>query len=270
MRSRAWEVVVYGPIVLCLVLIAEGALVLLGPSMGGSLGMVHSALRDAFAQDSAVYADPVGPILLVGAQRSTQGVPLPSEEDTEVPELVSLPADISPTARGTCAAVQFEASLGIERNYVSFGRFNVINDTDPYGRRDPLTQWKLLQFGGFPIGTEVLEPTYAASIPVNQTVNLLISDPYTQEMLFSAKWKVESIEVRGRYASINAALSPNLSGLGVNNVIESPTLESFARDGRGVLVIRFEHTGDIAPALKSGEPVYVGVTGTMMPWYCAR
>lgn len=268
MKSRAWEWVVYGPIVLSLVVAAEGVLILVAPLVGGSLGMVHQALRDAFAGDQAVYEDVAEPAVLVSAEIAPQSW-FSSERD-EWPGMVPLPADTNALEVGTCASVQFEASVSIERDYVSFGRFNVVVDTSPFGRRDTVTQWKLLQFGGFPIRAEAIEPVHTTTIPVNQAVNLLISDPYTEEMLFSAKWKIESIEVNGRRGSINASLAPNLSGLGVNNVIDSPTLESFSRDGQGVLVIEFEHTTDIAPALQAGEPIYAAVTGTMMPLYCAQ
>ena len=267
MKSRAWEWVVYGPIVLSLVVATEGMLILLAPVIGGPLGMVHQALRDAFAGDQAVYEDVAEPAVLVSAGTAQS---LFSTEADGGLEMAPLPADTDSLETGSCAAVHFEASLGIERDYVSFGRFNVVVDTSPFGRRDTVTQWKLLQFGGFPIRVEAVELVHTTTIPVNQAVNLLISDPYTEEMLFSAKWKIASIEVNGRRGSINASLEPNLSGLGVNNVIDSPTLESFSRDGQGVLVIEFAHTTDIAPALQAGEPIYAAVTGTMMPLYCAR
>jgi hypothetical protein len=268
MKSRLWELVIYSPIVLSLVVAAEGVLVLVAPSVGGPLGETYDALRDAFANDSAAYEDAAVPAILLPAQSATEA--LPSDEAADSAGLIRLPADADALRPESCAAVHFVASVGIERNYVSFGRFNVVVDTSPFGRYDPVTQWKLLQFGGFPIRTETVEPVHTVSIPVNQAVNLLISDPYTEEMLFSAKWKIESIEVSGRRGSINSSLVPNLSGLGVNNAIDSPALESFSRDGQGVLVMYFEHTADLAPALRAGEPVYAAVTGTMMPLYCAQ
>lgn len=267
MKSRAWEWIVYGPIVLSLVVAAEGVLILIAPLIGGPLGMIHQALRDAFGGDQAVYEDVAEPAVLASAGTVPS---LFSNDAGDWSAMALLPADTDVLEIGACAAVHFEASVGIERNYVSFGRFNMIVDTSPFGRRDTVTQWKLLQFGGFPIRPEVIEPEHTTTIPVNQAVNLLISDPYTEEMLFSAKWKIESIEVNGRRGSINASLEPNLSGLGVNNVIDSPTLESFSRDGQGVLVIEFEHTTDIAPALQAGEPIYAAVMGSMMPLYCAK
>ena len=118
------------------------------------------------------------------------------------------------------------------------------------------------------IDTEGFGADRAASIPVNETKNLLVSDPFSGELLFSAKWRVEAIEARGRYGSINAGLATNLSALGVNNAIDSPTLNSFAEASEGVLVMRFESDRDIAPALRAGEPVYGAVTGTMYPGHC--
>jgi hypothetical protein len=266
--DRIRDLVVFGPIILLLVLIGMGVLILLAPSAGGTFADVHSALRDRFAGDERVYADPALPAILAGAQGSPHPPQLPSEEETVLPALPALPAPPTSTIGVPCASLHFEASMGIEGRYLSFGRFNVVSDTDPYGRRDVLTSWKLLQFGGFFVSTEALRDAWSASIPVNQTVNLLISDPYTEEMLFSAKWRVEAIEVRGRYASINAELGANLDSIGINNVIDSPTLESFAEGSRGVLVMRFAHTEDIAPALAAGEPVYAPVSGMMYPEHC--
>ena len=266
--DRIKDLVVFGPIVMLLVLIAMGALILLAPSAGGTFGDMHSALRDRFAGDDLVYADLASPVALAGAQGSPQPPRLPSEKETALPALLALPAPPTSTLGVPCAALYFEASMGIESSYLSFGRFNVVSDTDPYGRRDVLTSWKLLQFGGFSLSTEALARAWSASIPVHETVNLLISDPFTQEMLFSAKWRIDAIEVRGQYASINAELGVNLDSIGVNNAIDSPTLDSFAEGSRGVLVMRFEHTEDIAPALAAGEPVYAPVMGTMYPEHC--
>ena len=266
--DRIKDLVVFGPIMLLLVLIGMGVLILVAPYVGGTFGDVHSALRDRFAGDDLVYADQASPVVLAGAQGSPQPPRLPSEKETALPALLAFPAPPTSTLGVRCAALHFEASMGIEGNYLSFGRFNVVSDTDPYGRRDTLTSWKLLQLGGFSLSTKALGKEWSASIPVIETVNLLISDPFTQEMLFSAKWRIDAIEVRGRYASINAELGVNLDSIGVNNAIDSPTLDSFAEGSRGVLVMRFEHTEDIAPALAAGEPVYAPVMGTMYPEHC--
>jgi hypothetical protein len=269
MKERAWELMTYGPILLALILLAEGTLILVGPLTGGPLGVIHDTLRDVYADDDRVAVDPVQPAILVDTLPPSSLLQLPADGETAA----GIPAGpSSPLALATstsCAALRFEASVGInEEGYVSFGRFNMVSDTDPHGHADPLTQWKLLQFGGFPIRMDAVDAEPATTIPVNHTVNLLISDPYTQDMLLSAKWEIKAIEVRGRYASINAALERNLSGVGTNNTIDSPTLESFSRDGRAALTMGFAHTGDIAPALKAGEPVYAAVTGTLYPAFC--
>ena len=271
MRERAWGLTTYGPIVLALILLAEGTLILLGPLTGGPLGDVHDALRDVYAHDDRVVVDPVQPAILVDTLPPSSPLQLPADDDTVASVPVGPSALLTSTTSVSCAALRFEASLGIdEQGYVSFGRFNMVSDTDPHGRSDPLTQWKLLRFGGFPIRMEAIDAVPAVTIPVNQTVNLLISDPYTEDMLLSAKWEIKEIEVRGRYASINAALERNLSAVGTNNAIDSPTLESFSRDGRATLTMGFAHTADIAPALKAGEPVYAAVTGTLYPAFCLQ
>jgi hypothetical protein len=258
---------VYGPIVFSLILIAEGALILIGPLVGGPIGYLSSAMRDVYADDDRLSVDPVEPVALVGAEPSMLKLNDVAEGGTTV-ELPVEPIDLSADER--CTVLHYEASLGIDKGYVSFGRFNVVSDTDPYGQSDSLTQWKLLQFGGFPIKLEAVDRADAVSIPVKKTVNLLISDPYSEEMLFSAKWQIDTIEVRGRHVSINADLATNLSGIGVNNAIDSPTLESFARDGRGVLVMGFSHSADVVSRLQAGQPVYAPVSGVMYPAACQR
>jgi hypothetical protein len=266
MRDQGREFLTYVQILILLVIIGTGALVLLGSRVGGLVGELYGSLRDVFAGDDRITVDAQAPAALVAGPAPP--VRLPSVEDTVVVPLPAFPAAAVPQEEVPCAAFHFEASLGIEGGYLSFGRFNVVTDTDPYGRRDSLTIWKLLQFNGFRINADTFEAHRAVTIPVNETVNMLVSDPFTKELLFSARWLVSTVEVRGHHGSINAALEANLSSFGVNNAIDSSTLDSFAEDSEGVLVMRFVSDRDIAPALKAGEPVYGEVTGTMYPAHC--
>ena len=271
MRDDPWELLPYGPIVLALLLIVLGALIGLGPQIGGGPAQLHQALRDVVAGDEHPVADPMRPASIA---KSLLATPLPAAPGTGVQvvgapavALSPLPVAITDT---TCVALHFEASLSVVGDHVSFGRFNVIGQAAPYGKRDPVTQWKLLQFGGFPISREPDAAAEGVVFPVGQTVNLLISDPYSQEMLFSAKWAVQGIEVHGRWASINAALETNLSEMGVNNVIGSPTLERLGRDDEGVLVMGFTHSADVGTTLRGGSPLYAPVRGTIYPASCMR
>jgi hypothetical protein len=270
MTERSREFLVYIQVLLLLCIIGAGAAVLIGQRVGGPLGSLYLSLRDMLARDDRVTADELSPADLPGTGSTTLPVRLPSSADTKIAPMLVLPEPPDPTPGVPCASFHFEASLGIDRGYLSFGRFNVVTGTDPYGRSDPLTIWKLLQFNGFRVNAEGVEAGRAASIPVNETVNLLVSDPFSEELLFSAKWRVDTVEARGRYGSINAGLATNLSAFGVNNAIDSPTLDSFAEASEGVLVMRFESDRDIAPALRAGEPVYGPVTGTMYPEHCIR
>jgi hypothetical protein len=271
MRDDPWEVLPYVSIALALLLIALGALVALGPQIGGGLASLHQALRDAIAGEELPVSDPMRPAQIV---RSTLATPPAAPQVGgarvgEAPTVTLSPLPV-PITNTTCTALQFEASLSIVDGYVSFGRFNVVSHAEPYGERDPVTQWKLLQFGGFAITGEMEVTPDAVVFPVGQTVNLLLSDPYSKEMLFSAKWKVESIEVHGQRASINAALVPNLSEIGVNNAVDSPTLARLSQDDRGVLVMGLTHTADVATTLRAGSPLYAPVEGAIYPASCAR
>ena len=265
MRDDPWELLPYALLVVAVLLIALGAMIGLGPQIGGGLADVHQALRDTLLREDRPVQDPMRPAPIV---KSSIVTPSPAPVVGAPSVMVSpLPVPITDT---TCVALYFEASLAIVEGTVSFGRFNVISQTEPYGKDDPLTQWKLLQFGGFSISDQAEMVDGTVSFPVGQTVNLLLSDPYSKEMLFSARWTVEAIEARGREASINAALAPNLSGIGVNNAIDSPTLARLSRDDRGVLVLGLTHTTDVAATLREGSPIYAPVEGAIYPASCLR
>jgi hypothetical protein len=270
MSERGWELLVYGPIVLSLLLIGAGALVLLGPLAGGPLGDLHRYLGDMLAGDDRVRFDATTPVVLAREERPAVALVLSSIGGSTAPLVPVLPAHAEAVPPETCGVIHFQGSLGIERGYLSFSRFNMVTDTDPYGQRDPLTVWKLIQFGGFSLGEVGAGTGHAVAVPVDQEVNLLISDPFSEEMLLSAKWQIGAIEVRGRYVSINAALATNLTAIGVNNAIDSPVLDCFARDSEGILVMHWVHSVDVAPAIAAGEPVYAAVTGMMYPEHCLR
>jgi hypothetical protein len=266
MRDDPWELLPYASIAIALLLIALGMLIALGPQFGGGLASLHQALRDALAGEELPVADPMRPIQIV---RSTRATPPAAPQVGGAPSVTLSPLPV-PITTTTCTALQFQASLSIVDGYVSFGRFNVVSHAEPYGKRDPVTQWKLLQFGGFAIPGDIEVTPDAVVFPVGQTVNLLLSDPYSKEMLYSAKWTVEAIETHGQWASINAALAPNLSEIGVNNAIDSPTLARLSQEDRGVLVMGFAHSADVATTLRGGSPLYAPVQGAIYPASCAR
>jgi hypothetical protein len=269
MNERIDQLLIYAPIVLMLVLIGMSILIWSGPSVGGGLGVLHGALGDMLTGDDRAIVDSVAPADLAAAFAAMPPLEPPLESESVGAAPISLPVSPNPDPGTGCAAAHFETSIGIESGYVSFGRFSLVTDTDPYGKDDPLTAWKLLQFGGFPLDLEGLTPE-STVIPVGQVVNLLISDPYSQEMLFSARWHVDAIVVQGRFANINAALGTNLDGFGIDNVVESPTLDHLSSAGEGVLVMGFEHSEDIAAALQAGRPVYANVKGTLYPANCLQ
>jgi hypothetical protein len=110
---------------------------------------------------------------------------------------------------------------------------------------------------------------------MSQTVNMLITDPFSEEMLFSAQWQVDAIVARGSRASINPQLAANLGDLRVNNAIESGTLASIGeRIGdpgtAGVLVVGFQWPEDVAVALRGDKPVHAPMKGTVYLESCLR
>jgi hypothetical protein len=271
MRDDPWELLPYASIAMALLLIALGTLIALGPQLGGGLASLHQALRNALAGEELPVADPMRPVQIVKSTRATPSADARFADARVggVPSVTLSPLPV-PITNTTCTVMQFRASLSIVDGHVSFGRFNVVSHAEPYGKRDPVTQWKLLQFGGFAIPGDIEVTPDAMVFPVGQTVNLLLSDPYSKEMLFSAKWTVEAIETHGPWASINAALAPNLSEIGVNNAIDSPTLARLSQEDRGVLVMGFAHSADVATTLRGGSPLYAPVEGAIYPASCAR
>jgi hypothetical protein len=175
------------------------------------------------------------------------------------------------TAGGeSCAAFGFEGAIHVQGARFASGSFTSVSHTEPYGKSDPLASWKLLQFEAFPLSPAEEEKGQLRAVPVNQAVNLSILDPFSKEILLSARWLVKEILVHGRTGSINAGLDTNLSDVRVNNSIESPTLAAFAGQMNGVLVLRFEHTRDVMSALQGEGVLYAPVTGTVHTEECIR
>ena len=270
MNERGQGTLWFAPIIVLAVLIIIGALIAVGPSLGGMPGEVHRALHDLLTGDDRAIVDKTVPLSTSGTYATTS-IPVPASVPT-IPLMIALPLAPTPTPGTPCAAFSFAGALSIQGGRVSFGRFNVVSSTDPYGQNDPLASWKLIQFGGFLVDREGIGAgrSLSATIPVDQTVNMLIADPFSGEMLFSARCKIEEIDVWGSSASINSRLEANLSEIRVNNAIGSDTLACFAGQVRGVLVMHFECAQDVMPALRRGEPIYAPMSGTVHAERCIR
>jgi hypothetical protein len=270
--ERDQDVLWFAPISVLLFVIAATILVALGPSLGGVLGDAHGALRGLLAgEDQPIADNTISFMVPRGQDVSVPVLPIPT-----IPSLLSLSPTPTPTLSVPCAWFAFQGALDVRDGHVSFGRFNLVADTAPYGRRDPLVAWKLIQFDSIEIDLQGAQPALAANaakpveIPVGQTVGILISDPFTKESLLSARWHITSVEVLGDSASINAGLEANLSDIRVNNAIESPTLACLATAEAGVLTLQWEYGRDVALALAEKEPLYAAMSGTVHAAHCLR
>jgi hypothetical protein len=272
--ERGQGVPAYVPIGLLGFLIVFGVLISGGTSWGSTFGQVRAALREWIVGNDTIVADAATP-QPVSWTRAASPIPAPATVPT-IPLTISWPATPVPAPGLACAAFHLSGAIHIEDGRVAFGRFNLVSDTDPYGQDDPLAAWKLIQFDSLELDLEQanagrsIGSSTVVTIPVDQTVNMLISDPFTQEMLFSAQWHVDEIAVQGQSASINAQLETNLSDIRTNNAVHSGTLAAFAGGTTGVLVMRFEHTEDILPVLKAGQPLYAPLSGTVHPRRCLQ
>jgi len=274
MKERGQEVLWFAPVAMLAILIGTALLVAGGPRIGGAPAEVHDALRELLVGDHQPLADGLAPATLTETL-AVASIPLPTAVPT-IPLMAILPSTQTLTSKVPCTAFRFGGAASIQEGRVSFGRFNLVTGTDPYGKSDPLAAWKLVQFASFPLsipGNTAGSPVKASpviTVPVNQAVDMVITDPFTQEMLFSARWQIEQIEVVGHSASINARLKTNLSDIRVNNAIQSETLAAFAMETTGVLVMRLESVDDIASALEQGQPLYASMSGFVNMDRCLR
>jgi hypothetical protein len=254
-------------------LITSALLVAAGSSLGGVFAIAHTSLHDLFTRADCPPGD----------RTSQTIVHLPTESILEdKPVLLAVPT-ISSTITWTgqpalipgapCAAFHFQGTAHIQGNRLSFGRLNLVRNTSPYGIGDPLA-WKLFQLESLTFSAEhatsnVPGIPLTATLPVQQAVGVLITDPFTQVPLLSARWQVNTIRVFGNRAGINAALEPNLSEIRINNAIESDTLASFAIDTAdtadpvGILAIQFYCTEDIVSEIEANHPLVMMMNGTV-------
>jgi hypothetical protein len=274
MKERGQEVLWFAPLAILAILIGTGLLVAGGPGLGGAPAEVHLALRELLAGDERPRADRLASAPLMGTLALTS-IPLPTTVPT-VPLMAIVPSTQTLPSEATCAAFWFNGAANVQEGRVSFGRFNLVAETDPYGKDDPLASWKLVQFASFPLGIPAgkagspVQASPVLTIPVDQVVNMSIMDPYTEEILFSARWRVDEIEVVGNSASINARLGTNLSDVRVNTTSESQTLAAFAAETTGVLVMRLESVEDISSAFEQGLPLYASMSGFVNMDRCLR
>jgi len=274
MNERGQEVLWFAPVVMLAILAGAALLIAGGPRIGGAPADVHYALRDLLAGDGQPIADKLASAPLTVTLAVTS-IPLPGVVPT-VPMIAILAPTPVLTSEVPCVAFRFAGAASIQEGRVSFGRLNLVTDTDPQGKSDPLASWKLMQFASFSLSIPAgkaggsVRSSPVITIPISQTVDMVITDPFTEEMLFSARWQVQQIELVGHNASINASLRINRKDIRVNNVIESPTLAALTTIPAGVLVMRLKFTEDIAPALGRAEPVYALMSGTVSADRCLR
>ena len=274
MKERGQEVLWFAPLAILVILIGTGLLVAGGPRIGGAPAAVHAALRELLVGDEWPLADSLASASLTGTLASTS-ILLPTAVPT-IPLMAIVPTTQTLPSEAACAAFWFSGAANVQEGRVSFGRFNLVTDTDPYGTSDPLASWKLVQLASFPLAIPAgkagspIKASPVLTIPVDQAVNMAITDPFTEEVLFSARWQVEQIEVVGNSASINARLSTNLSDIRVNTAFESETLAAFATETTGVLVMRLELAEDIVAALDQGQPFYASMSGFVNMDRCLR
>ena len=268
MDQRGQGIPAYASLLLLVALIGLGVLIAAGPSLGGAPMEVYDALRGMMVGDEEVLVDETVPAAIskgAAAPSGRQLDPIPPAEPVFIVPLLPLWEKGAP-----CASFGFTGAIHIQDGRFAFNPFTVVSYTEPYGESDPLTSWKLIQFEVFALDAEDVDERSAAIIPVNQAVNLSIVDPFSREVLLSARWSITEIQAHGRTGSINASLATNLSDIRVNNSIESETLACFGRDTNGVLVLRFEHTQNVAAALRGAAPLYTPVSGVVYAERCLR
>ncbi len=245
----------YAPMGLLAILLSCTLLVLHGRSSEGMWGEVYDSLRGRLAGEDHPALDRVTPQPPIRHSRPVVLTPPPTAA------LLPLFTPPSITATVPCPSFHFRGTFVVKDGYASFGSFNTVTNTDPYGEDDPLASWKLVQCERFPLSLAGEEKGGVLDIPVNREVNLVIVDPFTREPLLAARWHVASVGIRGRAIEINAGLEENLAQVRVNNAIDSPTLAAFTTSTAGVLVLTAGHETEVLRAIRLGEPVYAPMSG---------
>jgi hypothetical protein len=257
----------YASLLLLVALIGVGALIALGPSLGGAPMEVHSALRGMTVGDEKAPVDDTVPAVLAARAAPPSGRQLPPVEPVEPIFDVPLPL----REQGSpCASFGFSGAVHIQDGRFAFNPFTVVSHAEPYGDGDPLTSWKLIRFEVFALDADDVAAGAATSFPVDQAVNLSIVDPFSSEVLLSARWSISDVHTLGQTASINVDLATNLSEIRIRNSIASETLAAFRRDTNGVLVLHLSHSEDVATALQGTAPLYAPVSGTVYAERCLR
>ena len=268
MDERGQGIPEYASLLLLVALIGFGALIAVGPSLGGAPMEVRAALRGMIVGDDKAPVDDTVP-----ADLSMRAVPpsgrqlspvLPAKPIFVV-ALLPLRVEGAP-----CASFAFTGAVHIQDGRFAFNPFTVVSHTEPYGESDPLASWKLVQFEVFALDVGDMPTEVASTVTVSQAVNLAILDPFSREVLLSAHLFIAEIDVQGRTASINAGLQTNLSDIRVNNAIASDTLAAFGMDTNGVLVLRLGHTQNVGTALRGAAPLYAPVSGVVYAERCLR
>lgn len=253
----------YLPFVFFIVLIASALLIANGPSLGGPFAVAYDSLRAMLTTADESPPDPV----VAGAEplRPLYGVEVKAPAPT-APAPMTVPVRIPgqpPTVKETCVALHFAGALSIQDGRISFGRFTSVQNTYPFGPGDPLAHWKLIQFESLPFTLD------RDGLKVDKAVTMLLSDPFTQTPLLSARWQVDRIAVRGQDAGINAELRPNLSDIRIDNAVDSSALAQFESD-TGILTMHIEHSQDILAQIAAGKPVFAQMQGTVYARRCLR
>lgn len=258
---------VYLPFVFFIVLIAGALLIAAGPSLGEPFLTAHDSLRAMFTTvdespvdgvvAAAVGGDaPLPSLYTVGQRLAAPARPAPMTIPVRIP-------GVPPALDETCAALHFAGAVGIQDGRISFGRFTPIQTAYPFAAQDPLISWKLLQFESLPF---TLDPT---GLKVDKAVNLLLSDPFTQTPLLSARWQIDQIVVQGKHAGINAALRVNLSDIRIDNAINSPALAQLKSE-TGILTMHIEYSQDLRTQIEAGAPIFASMQGTLYASSCLR
>ncbi len=257
------SILFYLPFVFFIILIGGALAIANGPSLGGPFEVAYDSLRAMWTTADESPADPVvasaaplRPLYMAGQQMPSLTAPAPITVPVRI-------AGFPPILDDECIAIHWAGALTIQDGRISFGRFTPIQNTYPFGVDDPLTSWKLLQFESLPFTLD------KNGLKVDKAVNILLSDPFTQTPLLSARWQVDEIAVRGQHAGINVMLRPNLSDIRVDNAINSAALAQFKSD-TGILTMHIEHSEDILAQIAAGKPVFARMHGTLYAKRCLR
>jgi len=292
-EQRGQGLLEYALIITLVTLVAAGALVAMGPQVGGIFSTAHYKIRGLMAGGptptsvAATTPTPLPTPTPIPATPTPTPTPLPTlppaPPPPTVPVIPTIVPIITPSPAGPCRTIGFRGGILVtDRNRDGFSeylslRWAIIRDTRPHG--DPLVGVGFR--GWFFVRLEPIHLT--GKYERHDTQTIFAADPrplkltisnFRRQVVLVGTVVVDEVRVSHSLGRVNETLTINLRDIQVNNVIRSPVLEAFAAQKEGAMAFSFggKHRSwrwrSIASLILTGQTLYAPATGTIRTASC--